>query len=166
MTKPLALQGDYVDLKFIRTRSMCQMVIEFDISHGEEIVQMFGTPKPATGIPVAVAHLSPERKEAAKPDADPAPASGERKRHFSEMPLSQQSALACERPDFVKFLRKEMRVGFDVITCEEDAANVVRDLCHVESRSEFDTDPEAANRWRNLYGAFEAERLAEAHGRR
>jgi hypothetical protein len=176
MTKPLAFEGSLVDVKNINMHKVVRLSIDVPAEFGERVIDAFGWPTMVSPVSVAIARLNQKGGDAntlqskpgdaTKPDADPAPASGERKRHFSELPLSQQSALACEKPEFWRYLQGEYCVGDDVITCGEDAAQGVRELCNVKSRREFDTDHEAAKRWRNLYGAFEAEKLAEQHGRR
>ena len=51
--------------------------------------------------------------------------------------LSTWCALRCKEPLFWRFL---------AVTSEAAAANQVRKLCGVKSRSAFDTDPEAEQR--------------------
>ena len=51
--------------------------------------------------------------------------------------LSQWVAMACKNPTFWRFLQ---------VKDEPTAIHVVRTLCDVKSRSEFDKDPEAAQR--------------------
>lgn len=53
-----------------------------------------------------------------------------------------------------------------IVNDDNDAAVVVRVKCEVDSRREFDTDPEAAARWDALKDRFEQEtgRRAQRHG--
>ncbi len=58
-----------------------------------------------------------------------------------------QAAIRCGEPAFRKFLDVETK---------EDAANVVRRRCQIESRAELNTDPESAKRWRLLDNEYAA----------
>ena len=55
--------------------------------------------------------------------------------------LSQWLALRCKEPLFWRFLQ---------VADEQAAVHQVRTLCGVASRSEFDRDPEAAQRFHQL----------------
>jgi hypothetical protein len=66
--------------------------------------------------------------------------------------LSQQAAMLCDDRPFQLYLNER----FAGVCCSADAAAAVRLCCNVDSRSEFDTDPEAAARWRNLKAEYEA----------
>lgn len=65
-----------------------------------------------------------------------------------------QAAIACGRPAFWQFLVEKH--GLEAPLTAERAAQKVRSLCGVSSRSEFNTDGKAAAAWRALNGAFEA----------
>lgn len=55
--------------------------------------------------------------------------------------LSTWVALRCKEPLFWRFLQ---------VKDEPSAVHVVRTLCDVKSRSEFDTDPTAAQRFHQI----------------
>jgi len=55
--------------------------------------------------------------------------------------ISQWLALRCKEEVFQRFLR---------VTDEPSAIHQVRALCEVKSRREFDTDPEAAERFHQI----------------
>jgi hypothetical protein len=55
--------------------------------------------------------------------------------------LSQWVALRCKEPLFWRFLQ---------VKDEPSAIHVVRSLCGVKSRSEFDSDPAAAQRFHQI----------------
>jgi hypothetical protein len=61
--------------------------------------------------------------------------------------LSKQAAMVCEEPRFHAFLEEEYH---DLRL----AADVVREITGVQSRSEFDTNPAAAERWQSLHGRY------------
>lgn len=67
--------------------------------------------------------------------------------------LSQQSAMFCDEPRFAKFLSERHMGLYDGF---HGAADSIRKYCGVQSRSELDTNPEAAARWRNLKAEYEA----------
>jgi len=77
---------------------------------------------------------------------------------------SQVAALLCSDSGFALFLRdthsaslQQVDRGKDGKPCfmEAQVAHAVRDICKVKSRSEFDSDPEAAKRWHALKGDYE-----------
>jgi hypothetical protein len=71
--------------------------------------------------------------------------------------LSKQAAICCEDPRFHKFLQEEyphLAVVDPNDPENHQAPDVVREICGVDSRSEFDTDPRAANAWQYLHGRY------------
>ena len=143
MTEPAAIMGTFADLKTVKTRSVVQMIIEVPIEHGEQIIAAFGFPRPGAEVPVAVARLDPE-----KASTSPA-ASDKPKKPFKDYKLSQQAGMRCGDDNFTRFL-KDIK-GWHGI---ENAA-AVRTDCNVLSRTEFDTSPEAAKRWKAYNAEYE-----------
>lgn len=147
-----AIAGTYADLKFIRTRSVAQIVVEIPIEQADAFVAMFGPPIPSREIPVALARLNPPvgKLEDEPPNATAVPPKKEKKR-FSDLPASQQAALRCSDPSFREYLGV---LGHSVVT-EKDAAGAVRFICGVQSRGEFNPnnlmhDPVSLERWQTL----------------
>jgi hypothetical protein len=75
--------------------------------------------------------------------------------------LSRQAAMLCGEYRFHAFLSGTFPDVWGEnrqypLDDSQIAAAVVRHICQVQSRSEFDTNPEAAARWRDLHGKFEA----------
>lgn len=70
--------------------------------------------------------------------------------------LAMRASILCEEPSFRTFLWKKFKPEWDCAPDEAEAAELVRGLCGVKSRGEFDRDPEAASRWRALSGEYEA----------
>jgi hypothetical protein len=70
--------------------------------------------------------------------------------------LSKQAAIVCEEPRFHAFLEEEY--GCTVVDPEDpknhQAPDCVRDITGVESRSEYDTNPAAGQRWQSLHGRY------------
>lgn len=78
--------------------------------------------------------------------------------------LSRQAAMLCSDRQFWGFLRNEfsgnwMNPNFPQPTDNQlRAAECIRSICNVKSRSEFDSEP-ADRRWRELKASFEAWKL-------
>ena len=152
MTKPAAIQGDYVDLRFVKGRKVCQLVVEFPIEAGSELVRQFGTPLPDQTVPVAVARMNvgngsehPEIKE---------------RRRMDELPYPQQAALLCKDMRFTKFLEEtgvlERADDIEGLSPEQETATAVRKYCDINSRAQFATNQYAAQKWRDLFADYEA----------
>ncbi len=139
MTDPAIINGDYTDLKFIKSRSVLQIVIEMPIEAGPSVVQMFGTPLPGQGVPVAIARLE-ERVDEPKP-----------RRTFDEMGRTQQAGILCGDARFQEYLGIQYDVTFNELDSMTDqAATIVRRLCGVNSRANLDTIPDADTKWDDI----------------
>lgn len=69
--------------------------------------------------------------------------------------LSKQAGVACADAAFRRWLQDETGMGPGDILGAADASVLVRLICEVESRAEFDTDPAAGRRWKELYAKYE-----------
>ncbi len=146
MEAPAAIVGTFSDLKTVKTRSVVQMIIEVPIEHGEQIIAAFGFPRPGDEVPVAVARLDPEKASAS-------PAAPEKvKKHFYELPLSQQAALRCQDERFWAWLTAP---SDEAVLDTETAAARVRGICGVKSRAEFDSDGHGCHKWIALNEQYE-----------
>lgn len=87
------------------------------------------------------------------------------KKHWDELKPSQQAGMMCAREDFSRWIRERAplerwdgeSVHTRAVPANTDAANEVRWYCGVTSRSDLDTNPEAAKRWRELHSMFTAD---------
>lgn len=70
--------------------------------------------------------------------------------------LSRQAALCCNDKRFWAFLHETYMSAEPPINSVEHAAAIVREICVIDSRAELDRDEEAATRWRNWHGKYEA----------
>lgn len=74
--------------------------------------------------------------------------------------LTKEAGRLCGDPRFAEFLREIKRDELLKRAAGKvpptDVAGCVRLLCQVESRAEFDKDPEAAARWRALHSEYTA----------
>lgn len=150
MAKDAILQGDYTDLKFIKSRKVAVISIEIPIEAATSFVAAFGTPSPATGVPVAIARLQePAKQEAEKP-----------KRSWGQLSRAEQAGIACNEPEFRAFLSS--RNGSIAVVDGMDAAGYVRRFCRVKSRADLDVDQMAAASWDNLYSGFQRWKMGAA----
>jgi len=165
LTGPAAIQGDYVDLRFIKTRKVLQIVIELPIEAGPAVVHAFGTPLPDTTVPVAVARLS-------TPDSTYGVNSGpsqctppKERRNFNAMTRAQQAGILCNEDRFQKFLEvvhkhiflsPETVLGLPEINRKDQAAALVRRICKVNSRADLDTTLAAGEKWDALEKKYRA----------
>lgn len=80
------------------------------------------------------------------------------KRSFDELPASQQAAMLCNEPRFWKFLETYFSAdhNFFVVRNAEDAARAVREICSVQSRSDFDEYSAASADWHALHSGYRA----------
>ena len=58
MTAPAAIQGSYCDLRFVKTRSVAQVIVEIPIEAADHFIAAFGVPLPGQEKPVAIALLA------------------------------------------------------------------------------------------------------------
>jgi hypothetical protein len=155
------LRATYADLKTVKTRSTCQLILELPIEALTDVVALLGAPIPGNEVWVAVARLmTPQQLEEAIeaiPASDPEPdnmieppANDDR----APRPLSQVSAILCGIVAFRRYLFEAFNLG--AIPTKDEAADIVREKCGVRSRSELDTDEAAASNFRHLRNGYQA----------
>ena len=142
MTAPAAMQADFVDLKFVKGRKVMQVILELPIEAGAKFVETFGTPNPASGVPVAIARINHWVDFPAKPEK---PKGGQ---------LAQRAGIICNEGAFKKFLAERWPEMWKA--AKDDAAVMIRVACNVDSRADLDHDTEAAAKFRDLEGKYNA----------
>jgi len=169
MTAPRAIDGDFADVRSVKTRSCIQMIIEIPIERGEELIRMFGFPQPGNPVRVAVARLQTNLKEVT-PDTSTIPNAGSfpghkngagEKRDWSSLSPAQQAGIRCNEPAFHLFLRDD---GASQCDSAEKAAEYVRFATGVRSRSDIGQSNEAIQKWNELEAKYQAWRIAPAVG--
>ena len=166
MTTPRAFSGEYSDLKFIKTRSVVQMHVEFPIEEGAEIVKLFGAPLPGKPVRVAIARLNLKPELEVVPDNSSQERSVDKngageKRDWSSLSPAQQAGIRCNEPAFHLFLRDQ---GDSQCDSAEKAAEYVRFATGVRSRSDIGQSNEAIQKWNELEAKYQAWRIAPAVG--
>lgn len=126
------LKATYSDLKTVKTRSVCQLVLELPIEQLTDVVGLLGAPLPSGEVWVAVARLRPEAVAAPQPELE-AP--------HKPKSLAQIAGIICNEPAFWKYVQVEGA---------EEAAKYVRGHCGITSRAALDSNEDAAQAFRTL----------------
>jgi hypothetical protein len=137
------LKAQYADLKTVKTRSTCQLILELPIEALTDVVALLGAPLPGGEVWVAVARLRPET--GAPPAELPAP-----KRSAS---LAQIAGIMSNEGAFQRFIR---------VKNADEAAEYIRAHCHVSSRANIDGNEDATAAFRELKGNYELWMRGEA----
>lgn len=145
MTVPV-FKATFADFRLIKGRKVAQFIFELPIEATDAALETLGgVPQPHKESWVGIARLDPERASSEVPE----PANERRK--FIDMPMSSQAAMRCEDLAFRAFLRSK---NANVLSAN-DAADVVRDLLSIKSRSEIKPDTPAGRGWIELERQFE-----------
>jgi hypothetical protein len=143
-----AFKASFSDWKLIRGRKVVQIVLEVPLEAADEAYNVLGgMPNPASEIWCAVARLNPERKEDKPQPAAPARA----KRDWDELSYPQQSGILCNESAFWKFLDEVEGLS---TSGPETAAEAIRELCGILSRSELGTNQKAGKIWSRLVSSY------------
>lgn len=153
MNDAAAFAGSYADFKFVKTRSVCQVIVELPIEQADAFLLVFKAPQPGKERPVALALLDPGSSNGRTSDlgsdnGGSTPSPGAKKERPQRCPTSgrpdrvtQWFGIACGEPRFQAWCREHFGMSAEVD--REVAAELVRGYCGVKSRGEFATDPEA-----------------------
>jgi len=140
-----AVLATFVDARPVKTRSVLQLVLEVPIEEADAAMKALGGfPLPSESRWVGIA-LAPKDRPKDQPDE-----TEKKRRQFDSLQPSAQAAILCNDPAFLEFLFGDAGITYT----PAGAAQEVRKRCQVESRSEFNTDPRAANRWEVLKRQF------------
>lgn len=155
--EPAATSGTFSDFKMVRGRKVAQIIIEVPIEAADAALRSLGgLPNPAEERWVALALMSlvpvPQAVPVVEQKALPAP---DRKR-WGDMLPAQQAAIRCGEPEFQRFLAKTIcrDNGWAEPVNSDEAAQVLRHVCKVESRSVLNHDADAEGRWKRLENDF------------
>lgn len=152
-----------------------------DEAPGEHPFKNYGTGKTGQRFALVAVPIDDDGKAVGQgaPDAPPTPqpppgdgpiAGGnteKKRRPFHERPLSQQCAIRCASAEFHSWLgRQFLMPEFGTGGATVEAAKYVRERLKLTSRSELDTNPVAAARWRAMETQYlrDTGQLAEARG--
>jgi len=126
------LKATYADLKTVKTRSTCQLILELPIEALTDVVALLGAPVPGNEVWVAVARLRPEAVQQEPGQLEPP-------RQLKS--LAQIAGIICNEPAFWKYIH---------VANADEAAKYVRGHCGVTSRAALDSNEDAAQAFRTL----------------
>lgn len=141
MSKPLAIRATYSDWKLVRTRQVVQLVFEVPLAEADAAYEVIGgMPNPANERWFGIAPLDLTKKHVdARPD--------KAKRDWRDLLPAQQAGIRCEEPIFQAFLKETYSDDWNEF---QDAADVVRALCKVTSRSDLNAIQESRVIWHQI----------------
>lgn len=133
--------ADVIQAQYVGLRTMANgcVRITFDapIENLPRVVDLFRK----EGDPAAIARLTDDVQESTEPDA---------RRKWEELPPTQQAGIRCGERMFVGYITDRMgRHGID-------PAEWIRASCNVDSRSELNTNADAAEIWANIERNYQA----------
>jgi hypothetical protein len=136
-----AIPATFAKFQQVSGRKVLQLVFEVPIEAAKQAFDLLGYPTPGTESWVAIAPLKHG------PEAKP-------RKQFHELPLPQQAGIKCADIAFQEFLGDMGPIPLEGQDGVEWAAQNVREICGIDSRAELATNPEAAERWRNILREF------------
>lgn len=139
---PANIEAEYVEWKMVKTRKALQLIFELPLEHQAAVQSALGTPLPGESRWVVIVPFVKTQRE---PAILPPPANDDAE--DKPRPLSQIAALLSTKVLFRRFLEE---LGGITISGEIEATHELRKRCQVNSRKELDTNPEAAQRFRDL----------------
>ena len=131
MNDAAVTQATFADFRLVKGRKVAQLVFEVPIEQADQaLTALGGSPQPAAETWVALARLETRARGQVKPLFKK-----------EEAKLSFEAVMRCKDPLFQQFIGAND---------EAVAATLVREACHIDSRSGLNTDPVAASLWRGL----------------
>jgi hypothetical protein len=147
MNAPAITHGSLVDVRNVNQHKCVRLVIDIPAERAREIIDTFGWPTMVDPVPVAIARLAPsvqQREETAASSKTPVPTAQPRQKPpttptpAGAPSYAQRLGIACSQPAFWRFLEEEKLQAkpWAKISSADEAADVVRFICEVKSRSE------------------------------
>lgn len=150
MTRPLAFRGTYSDWRLVKTRGVVQIIFEIPLAEADAAYQILGgMPDTSKERWFAVAPLLKEDTRPLLTLDKPAAA----KRDWRDLGPAQQAGIRCEESTFIAFLTEERPGDWYE---SDNAAECVRLICGVQSRSELATNQKARVIWHQLDDQYQA----------
>jgi hypothetical protein len=154
MTGAAITHGSLVDVRNVNQHKCVRLVIDIPAERAREIIDTFGWPTMVDPVPVAIARLAPS---ATNQEAESAPSKAQiptaqpRQSTPAGATYAQRLGIACNEPAFWQFLKGRLPAkSFLQVTNDKEAADVVRWVCGVKSRSETIKGSEAGDKARDL----------------
>jgi len=148
MTDEAIIQAEYVEWRMVKTRSSLQLIFEVPLEAQQHVMQALGVPLPNVSTPVAIARL--------RASVEPAPQIA----HDNDdgkppRPLSQIAAILCGVGAFQQYIW-ETSDGWDHRPTTDEAAEWLRSVCGIKSRTEINTNADAQRRFKEIRSGYDA----------
>jgi hypothetical protein len=139
------LKASYADVKTVKTRSVCQLILELPIEALTDVVGLLGAPAPGNEVWVAVARLVTNAQLERGLDALIEPPVIEPPIRRSKS-LAQIAGILCATGSFQKFAGASN---------EQEAADYIRGHCGVASRAEIDSSENATRIFKDIKADYD-----------
>lgn len=150
MSKPAAIKAEFTDYRPIKTRKVLQLVFEVPAEQQAEIFEVLGYPIMGSSTWCGIARLVAGAGAPTVPEKAVEPAKVEK----TETKRSSRAYLMCKDYDFVTWMLPGQSFS-SVADAWDKADRALKDRLGIKSKSELDTDPEAAARFDALRTDFE-----------
>ena len=164
MTQPAAFRATFSDMKLVKTRQVAQLIFEIPLADFDAAYEILGgLPNSAAERWFGIAALK-SGKEAmsdssrslephnTQPQPD-SPRSAGAKRPWEDFQPAQQAGIRSNDVRFEQFLEEEYPAYWREL---KDAADCIRAICGVHSRTELGTDHAKRVIWHQLDKHFQA----------
>jgi hypothetical protein len=166
-----AFKATFSDMKLVKTRQVVQLIFEVPIEDFDAAYEVLGgMPIPSKERWFAFAAIKPPAEKETKPvsPATPQPDTLDRpllveaRQTWNDFPPAKQAGIRSHDPRFSIFLEEEFPNLWREL---QDAAQCIRDICGVKSRSELN-GPDNRNRvlWHQLDQRYDTWLLRERVG--
>jgi hypothetical protein len=158
MTDAAAITAQLVDVRNVAAHKSVRLELHVPAEQAGLVMAAFGWPTMADPVPVALARLNP----IAKPTVSQPETVQRERKPFTGLPYAQQAAMRCQEPQFWSYLAQRQDLGLPTVENAADAADAVRSICIVDSRSRIAVGTIAGGLWESI----EADYFAWSRGMR
>jgi hypothetical protein len=152
MTEYRGLSGTYSDFKLVKTRSVCQAVIEFPIEEAEQVIESLGIPVPGKerhvciGLRDKLLEIAEGKATGPERHANLSLVGKQRYAEADEMKRAvMRAGMLPNDPQFIDWVSRKSELS---------AVDFIRNECDVESRSEIATDENAFHAFMRMEREF------------
>ena len=151
------IEATYSDIKTVKSRGVCQIVLEMPIEGMATAFDLLGAPVASETVWVVLARLrkpsTPAIEQQPEPEAHQIEGPANDDEPHKPRALSQVAAILCNIVAFRRFIHE--KGGYEVIPTADEAATWVREKCGITSRRELDTDTAAAANFRRIRSDYD-----------
>lgn len=132
------IKGTYSDFKIIKSRKIAQMIIEVPLEAANNLIDMFGLPRPDQEQWVAVAALDLVSSH----------------RNDDATKAIQLAGMICRDIEFGKWLKSSKNMKEVDPDSHESIANALRALLGIKSRTDMNNSPDTVTAFNRLIGEY------------